>query len=510
MTFLTNNSLRFRGQPVTYIKIFLASALLTFSVGSHADDIDIYNGIYAAGATTGNSPASLNPNVMFILDDSGSMDNFVLLPVVGSTTPSAIYDSAEDYGADGDAVNDAYVYLYDDDMNYLERFVTDAQNKCQAQRDWITANPNNPIFQDEAVQWKPTDGTWYWRKSFGTSTNSNRVLDCASDRGVHALSASTTSWPKKCNNGCNSSTPNYVDDEPSGGKNPYKNAENRNLVSGNYHDYLISIGASASSVTTSTGTRASDCETEGEILIDDDSVQIGQCYRKLTVMKRALNNALDSFTDINVSLMDFNQNQSDFTRNGGTLIKASGNINDPVFKSEIKTVLDNMNATGGTPLTEALYEAYLVFSGGEADFGEGRGDSAAFEGSTTFYKSPIVNECQSNNIILLSDGQPTYDQAADTDISDLIPGTCTFGSGRLSAGDICLDDLAGYMAGADLSPGTTGVRGTNSVYTYTIGFNIDNAVLVDAANAGGPPGALEGEGYFIGRCTSQCHCVQGS
>jgi type IV pilus assembly protein PilY1 len=498
MTYFKNQTFEYLRRSLKYTKILLASTLLTFSVGAQADDIDIYTGIFNAEASTGTSPSEVNPNVMFILDDSGSMNSFVLLPVVGPD--SATYDSTVDYGEDGDAADDSYVYLYDSNMDYLNRRVTDNQNKCQAQRNWVAANPNNPIFLDQAVQWRPNNrDKWRWESSYGTSSDNNQVLDCADDRGVHALTTTTTSWPRNCKRGCNSSTPSYFAGAPPNNRNPYRRASNSNLVTGNYHDYLVARAAELGSV--SSGTRASDCRDEDEVLVNDGEV-VGQCNRKLTVMKRAMNNAVDSFNDVNVALMDFNRNSSGGTDHGGTQIKASGDINDATFLREFKDVLDNMASGGNTPLAESLYEAFTIFSGNPRVFGEIRDDNDGLvdvSANPIVYKSPIVNECQSNNIVLLSDGEPTADQAADGAISALLGAgnSCSFGPDyRNNTGASCLDDLAGYMAKADLRAGSNGIRGINSVYTYTIGFNIDNTMLESAANAGRPPGAALGSGYF--------------
>ncbi|MFT6047066.1 MAG: type IV pilus assembly protein PilY1, partial [Arenicella sp.] len=501
MTFFKKHTRISRGSPFKYSKALLMSALVTFSTGSSADDIDIYSGVFDAQSKVGESPSDLNPNVMFILDDSGSMNSFVLLPVVGAGGVAS-YDSSIDYGEDGDAADDSNLYLYKDNMVYLNRFVTDEQNKCQAQRDWVTANPSNPIFFGETVQWRPNDrNTWKWSQYWGTSNDNGRVLECAADRGEHALTVTTTSWPKNCANRCNSSTPNYINSSPEDDRNPYSVTPNRNLVTGNYHDYLVArallLGANLS------GTSASDCDKEDRILIEDDVI-VGQCNRKLTVMKRAMKNALDSFTDVNVSLMDFNRNPSGTpgSEHGGTQIKASGDINDADFKAEFKDALNNMSAVGNTPLAESLYEGFTIFSGNPLVYGEDRDDDAghaSFTNGNINYKSPIVNECQSNNIVLLSDGEPSADQDADVAISALLGAgnSCSFGPAYTNTtGASCLDDLAGYMAKADLSTGTDAVRGTNSVYTYTIGFNIDNAVLQSAADAGRPPGAELGSGYF--------------
>jgi type IV pilus assembly protein PilY1 len=493
MIFSKNYTLEYIRQAFKVIRVLLVSAFLTFSVGAKADDIDIYTGIFSAESAIGTSPAELNPNVMFILDDSGSMDSWVLVPVVGDA--SASYDSTVDYGGDGDALDDSYVYLYSDNMNYLDRYATIEQNKCQAQRDHVAALPDNPIFQDKFIQWsKNNRNKWKWARDWGTDNDSSRVIECRDDRGVHALTTTTISRPTNCKKGCVSAVPRYANTNPGGKVNPYKNNSNRKIVSGNYHDYLIARQLIIDASTSGTGTGS--CNDEDQVLVDGTDI-IGQCNRKLTVMKRAMNNALDSFKDVNIGLMDFNSNSS-YSNSGGTQIVATGNINEPAFKTEFKAALDNMRAGGRTPLAESLYEAHNIFAGAARVFGEARDDNDGMDFTTNPYSyvSPIVNQCQSNNIVLLSDGVPVSDGDADSAISALLgAGNSCDSVGGTS--ESCLDDIAGYMASTDLSSGSNSVRGVNSVYTYTIGFNNDIAVLRDAADAGGPSGAIAGAGYFL-------------
>ncbi|MGK0270210.1 MAG: hypothetical protein ACI88H_000853, partial [Cocleimonas sp.] len=100
-------------------------------------------------------------------------------------------------------------------------------------------------------------------------------------------------------------------------------------------------------------------------------------------------------------------------------------------------------------------------------------------GSTT-YKSPIIEECSKNGIILLSDGGPTSNASADL-IRNKIgtyaqgcenapsPGTDTQVYGR------CGPELAKYLATEDHADGSTSVPnldGIQSVKTYTVGLSL--------------------------------------
>ena len=492
----------------SFVKIMLSGTtgliLLLSGTSSYAEDIEIYTGIFTAQAAIGTSPAEVNPNVLFILDNSGSMDSYRLLPMPPSGG-IGLYDSTVDYGNDG-TTNDDRVYVYFDNMNYTGHFATNTQNKCQAYRDWIAANPNNPVFFDRVAQWDRFDGAYFWFNDIITSSNPNDVFDCEDDRGDHGInSASSATYPENCRRGCNSSTPRYRSSPPSNNRNPYRRGSRFNLVPKNYHDYLSQLGGvSAGDV--------GDCTSDNQIvIIDPITGERGLCKKKIDIMQEALTNAIAGFSDINIALMDFNENDPNYNtgndssgEDGGTIIDAIGNINDATDRADFVTKVNGLVADGWTPLAESLYEGYRYFAGLSRDYGEVRDDNGAHRSgvSPITYKSPIINESQDNNIILLSDGLPTYDQDADGAISALVPGSCSFGSGQNGFGgdngsESCLDDIAGYMRSNDMSTGAGGVRGDNNVYTYTIGFDIDAQLLEDTADAGRPPGADLGSGYFV-------------
>ena len=141
-----------------------------------------------------------------------------------------------------------------------------------------------------------------------------------------------------------------------------------------------------------------------------------------------------------------------------------------------------------------MYEAYLYLSGGSVDYGL---NSRKFPGSggskpsvlssrqpapnTGIYNSPLTESCQRNFIVLLTDGLPTADTSANTEIQAIIGGTCDgSGTGR------CLDDMTEHMYENDIRPTLAGLQ---NVTTYTIGFGpeVNNSTLLQdtAANAGG-------------------------
>ena len=103
------------------------------------------------------------------------------------------------------------------------------------------------------------------------------------------------------------------------------------------------------------------------------------------------------------------------------------------------------------------------------------------------YKSPIINECQNNAIIILSDGQPFVDNVAETDNTRALVKTMTGSASDCAdvlgqvlpvtdfnslADGRCGTELAGYLNTEDQS---AGVDGDNTIQTYTVGFGVDAA-----------------------------------
>jgi len=182
------------------------------------------------------------------------------------------------------------------------------------------------------------------------------------------------------------------------------------------------------------------------------------------------------------------------------------------------SALFRLPASGSTPLQESMYEAYSYFAGnnppsedsileqaaanstdyaptGLSDVTSSAAtDSLAINPTTGDYISPIKSQCQDNNVILFSDGEPTSDQAYAGDIRTFSGLTCGSDSGE------CLDELAAGMASKKVN---TALDRDNRVYTHTISFASEIDILQDAANAGLRPGADQDSQGYIARNSEQ-------
>ncbi len=95
----------------------------------------------------------------------------------------------------------------------------------------------------------------------------------------------------------------------------------------------------------------------------------------------------------------------------------------------------------------------------------------AIDGNATF-NSPMISECQSNHIVLLTDGIPSSNSArAEIVRQELGLAACQdITEPGFPTGGTCGADLAAYMANNDLNDS---VNDTNTVITHTIGFELD-------------------------------------
>lgn len=182
-------------------------------------------------------------------------------------------------------------------------------------------------------------------------------------------------------------------------------------------------------------------------------------------------------------------------------------------RDDMKKVVNELSATGGTPIVAAYYEAVQYMLGGEVDYGTKRGyyrhryhrvshpdsytggsvsrsasctdanlesDNCTYEEitGTATYKSPLADSCQTSHIVFLSDGVPTSNTAISKVKSLLGASTCDPSSGN----EACGRELATWLEETDHNEN---MARTQNISTYTIGFNINSSFLEDMAGAGG-------------------------
>jgi len=209
--------------------------------------------------------------------------------------------------------------------------------------------------------------------------------------------------------------------------------------------------------------------------------------------------------DVRFGLMVFNS-----SKEGGYLLQPSlSRTENSVLISAIDDDINppNRSPYTFTPLAETLVEAGLYFAG----------EPSWFNDNVT-YTSPVQYSCQKNYIILMTDGEPTYDNDSllatkayidnssnpigDADNDGCDPNGCSSpgvqsssnlynsynGDGSAGYGSDYLDDVAYYLFHNNCKTSLTSLGDeykTKFIRTNTIGFATDQALLEDAATNGG-------------------------
>ena len=159
--------------------------------------------------------------------------------------------------------------------------------------------------------------------------------------------------------------------------------------------------------------------------------------------------------------------------------------------SKMTDIINCFIPNGSTPLTETLYEAYKYFSGGSLTYGNNSSPHYSVAKSRTnqtmsssTYDSPMDNTCQNNYLVYLTDGMPTSDTGADSSIWSLTGTNTNTCHGDTFPAFGCAGVLSKYMYENDLR---TSINGKQNVSTSFIAFGADVAqsTFESAANAAG-------------------------
>ena len=406
-----------------------AGLLLTLTLASPvwADDVELLL------STPGTSIAA-KPNLLFILDSSGSMT------VEVSTQPP--YDSSIDYS--GGCESDKYYWTTGStiptcgDQYKIEKSAFVCQQGLIQIADAGSYTDTMAMYR---TNWK---GVWKWRTP--SKSQQDKAVECEADSGVHGYGATAETEP-------------YA------------------RIGSNVAPYI-----SDSSSEVDWGVRP----THRIVTMYDPNYlnwhhnPAGEDMRKTDIVQAVTKNVLGSMNDVNVGFMWFNWSE------GGTVVQALKDLDGN--RVALNDTVDALPASGWTPLSETMYEAALYLRGMSAIYGEDEDtDTVALATSEPMvYEQPVEYSCSKNFVVLLTDGEPTEDTGAYWDVPTLPGyydatgrGSCSGDSGTDGA---CLDDVAEYLANADLN---TTVDGVQTATTYTIGFAVDFPLLQETADAGG-------------------------
>jgi type IV pilus assembly protein PilY1 len=464
----------------------LVAGLAAGAVATHAlaDDTEIFLG----SSTTG----SVQPNIMLILDTSGSMSSAV--------TSKSNYDPTFDYTPGSPScVAGAVYYLAGapgatptcSSAQRLPGAIYGSSNggnygtlKCSSAVRALLPQQGSPgFFSDNMVQWRRsgrTNFTYAWNATFTTSTTSGFDVACSSDLppsgslpgNLVARNATTTTT-------ATTSPALYTTDRAQ----TYWTTGSPTLTSYTVYsaNYLAWADNNNTLSTTNQGTR-------------------------LSVVQQAATNLLNSLSNVNVGLMRYSDDQSrtgasgDPAAQGGMVIYPISPIS--TNRQNLIDAVNSYTAGGFTPMSETMFEAYRYFSGGNVLYGNtsvvgGRLVPSAASSrvggsqSSNQYQTPMQYSCQKNFSVFLTDGLPTQDNQADTLITSL-PNAATLGApcddtsqppysnlpggwGPSQTAGRCLASLTKYMYNGDLN---STLAGQQNVQSYFIGFGNDPSLAL--------------------------------
>jgi type IV pilus assembly protein PilY1 len=406
---------------------------LTSCLPAVADDTELF--------ITTSVGASIRPNILFVIDNSGSMDTAVFTQetydpnqiFAGSCSSDRVYWRTGTGSAPSCSTS---------------RWFDKSALKCDAAS---VAFTTGGMYIDKLVQYDPDTtsgrgGDVGERWETIDQDQKSRSVECRADAGLHGMDGASADTYTRDGS---TSTSGYWGG--SGTQITWTSSHNNQsytLYSGNYLNWLVS----PSRTTT-----------------------------RLEVVQEVATSLLGAINGVNVGLVHFNDNQ------GGLVAHAMEDI--ATARSAMQTKVNALTADTWTPLSETLYEAALYYHGGNIQYGTSSVAEARTPGNNNRYLSPIHDTCQQNYVVVLTDGEPTQDVDATARIqamtdhsgdtfASLVNATCDIENGSDGA---CFDDLAEFLYEGDASP----LPESQSVKTYTIGFAVDLPVLEQAATRGG-------------------------
>jgi type IV pilus assembly protein PilY1 len=407
-----------------------AGLSLTLIAGSPAiaDDVELL--LTVPGASN-----AAKPNVLFILDSSGSMttEEFSQEPFDGTQTYLGDCDPTAYYWTKQDSVPDC------DDDDDADRRIENGYFVCQQGITQIAASGS---YSDTMAQYYEDDDRWKWRDLDDDENES--YVECEADSGQHGDGANASLLYAQIG----TNKPMYTSDpdrEVDWGSSPTD--EIYTVYAGNYLNWFNDPPGSGM--------------TRNEIVI--------------AVTK----NVLGSINNVNVGMMRFNGND------GGMVMRAIKDLDST--RDEAMATVDALPASGNTPLAETMYEAALYWRGMNAKYGPlAKTDIDALDSTVPMnYRQPTEYACAKNFNVYLTDGEPTSDTDADNFVGNLPDWTATIGQAGCTGGTsdgVCLDDIAEYLSKKDINPD---VPGDQTVATYTIGFKVDLPLLDETARKSG-------------------------
>ncbi len=230
--------------------------------------------------------------------------------------------------------------------------------------------------------------------------------------------------------------------------------------------------------------------------LNDSSIIVPRT--RLSIAQEVVTSLISANTGVDFGFLEFNGNRNSSTHGGRIIQRIPENMSKNDRSLLVKKIRDQIDASGGTPICEATYEALRYLKGESIYYGSKKSNYISYWGNHDdeltrdplaenppgIYSSPTA-DCAYTYIIIMTDGKPFWDTSANSQIKTLTGEQCSYYATddwyRYS--ENCLPQLAKYMANTDLDGNPK--NGNQYAITYTIGFTTDQQLLEDTAEAGG-------------------------
>ena len=240
-------------------------------------------------------------------------------------------------------------------------------------------------------------------------------------------------------------------------------------------------------------------ERPNVLIILDNTANWNQAFtNEKSALVQVVNNLSDQF---NVGLMMFPETGNPNDNVDGGYVRYHVRQMTTANKTALSSLVNNLNILNdkGNNATVglAMYEAYLYYAGlaSKASFGKVKTDTdnttdpllsplsgnhalPANPTSSSLFRSPIVDGCQRNFIIYISNGPANENASARSTLQGYLqtltskspPDTITINPNGQQAN--WADEMARYLANADINSSSTG---TQNAYTYVVEVNPSTA-----------------------------------
>jgi len=474
-------------------KIILLFVLIAASVNVFSEDIELY-------LLDANLIADSKPQVLLIVDTSGSMADTQLIK-----TP---YNPNAQYGYLGTYNEKSTSHIYYtvgstetkptvDAANENRRFLANLNSCSTAQSRLNTMG----FYTGKVREYSFQGNTGSWKELNSTTGNSITIIDCEDDITLdrdHLSDIPATAVEHNENtvmvNDVATTKYGYPVDGLGSPDTPV------------YYGSITQANANWSGKTVTLYTDNYLRWKQGTKFSDDNDIGFSETSR-IDIAKDTLADLINSIPSVKFGLEVYNINNSNNNANdaghGGRVAFGIQDMTATAKESLLDIIQDDLHAAGSTPLCESYYEAYRYLAGlpvkyGDQDYSAGLNNNTQYhthtlpdrdtsiEASGT-YISPYQGCSDKVFVILITDGIPQRDSAADSAITTAITNADPAVTATAVDGN-SLPILAQYMSTNDINANKAGKQ---TAQLYTIGFSSGSEAAVPLLEAAAENGGGE-------------------